>query len=335
MADDILSQEEVDALLRGVSGESDEGAKSEETGGVRAYDIGRQERIVRGRMPTLELINERFARSLRVGLYNFMGRNPEISVGPVRVMKFSEFVRNLVVPTNLNIVQPKPLRGTALMIFEPTLVFQVIDNLFGGNGRFHTRVEGRDFTPTEMRVVQRLLQVAFDEMEKSWAPIYPIKFEYVRSEMNTQFANIATPTEVVITTNFNIDLGGGGGDFHMCMPYAMLEPIRDLIYSSVQADRSDTDDRWISLMSSQVYGAEVQMIANLAHAQLTLRELMALQPGDVIALDLPDVVSASVDGVPILECRYGVMNGRYALKVDKVVGEGNDQQGSGNGRRQR
>ena len=182
----------------------------------------------------------------------------EISIGPVRVMKFSEFVRNLVVPTNLNIVQAKPLRGTALMIFEPTLVFQVIDNLFGGNGRFHTRVEGRDFTPTEMRIVQRMLQVAFEEMEKSWAPIYPIKFEYVRSEMNTQFANIATPTEVVIATNFTIDLGGGGGDFHMCMPYAMLEPIRDLIYSSVQADRSDTDDRWISLMSTQVYGAEVR-----------------------------------------------------------------------------
>src|ERR1700674_5961517 len=157
MADDILSQAEVDALLLGVTGETDEGPATGDTGGARPYDIGRQERIVRGRMPTLEVVNERFARLLRAGLFNFMRKHAEISVGPVRVLKFSEFVRNLVVPTNLNLVQVKPLRGMALMVFEPTLVFQVVDSLFGGHGRFHTRVEGRDLTPTEMRIVQALL----------------------------------------------------------------------------------------------------------------------------------------------------------------------------------
>ncbi|MEO8630660.1 MAG: flagellar motor switch protein FliM, partial [Betaproteobacteria bacterium] len=226
MADDILSQEEVDALLRGVSGDSDESAGSAESTAPKSYDLGRQERIVRGRMPTLELINERFARLLRVGLYNLMRRNAEISIGPVRVLKYSEFIRNLVVPTNLNIVHVKPLRGSALMVFEPTLVFQVVDNLFGGNGRFHTRVEGRDFTATEMRIIQRMLQIAFTELEASWQPIYSLSFEYVRSEMNTQFASIATPTELVIASTFSINLGAGGGDFHVCMPYAMLEPIR-------------------------------------------------------------------------------------------------------------
>jgi flagellar motor switch protein FliM len=320
MADDILSQEEVDALLRGVTGESDEAPAVEDTGGPRPYDIGRQERIVRGRMPTLELVNERFARLLRIGLFNFMRKNAEISVGPVRVLKFSEFVRNLVVPTNLNLVQVKPLRGMALMVFEPTLVFQVVDNLFGGHGRFHTRVEGRDFTPTEMRVVQRMLNVVFEEYGKSWKPICPLQFEYVRSEMNTQFANIATPTEVVVATSFSIDLGAGGGDFHVCMPYAMLEPIRDIIYSSIQADRSEADDRWVSMMSAQVYGAQVELVAHLATAEVTVGQLMALQAGDVIALDLPDFVIGEVDGVPILECRYGVVNGQYALKVEKTVG---------------
>jgi len=327
VADDILSQEEVDALLRGVSGEAEEQTTTQEAGTPRPYDIGRQERIVRGRMPTLELIHERFARLLRVELYNFMRKNAEISVNPVRVLKFSEFVRNLVVPTNLNIVQVKPLRGNALMVFEPTLVFQIVDSLFGGDGRFHTRVEGRDFTPTEMRIVQRMLQVVFEEYEKAWKPIYELEFEYVRSEINTQFANIATPTEVVIASTFNIDLGSGSADFHVCMPYAMLEPIRSLIYSAIQADRTEADQRWLTLMSQQVYSAEVELLANLAHAEVTIGQLMALQPGDVISLDLPDLVRAEIDGVAVLECRYGVMNGQYALKVEKVL----DQQTGGGG----
>ena len=330
MADDILSQEEVDALLRGVSGETDEPATVEDASGPRPYDIGRQERIVRGRMPTLELINERFARLLRIGLFNFMRKNAEISVGTVRVLKFSDFVRNLPVPTNLNLVQVKPLRGMALMVFDPTLVFQVVDNLFGGHGRFHTRVEGRDFTPTEMRIVQRLLEVAFHEYEKSWKPIYPLTFEYVRSEMNPQFANIATPTEVVVAMSFSIDLGAGGGDFHVCMPYAMLEPIRDVVYSSIQADRTQADDRWLASLSTQVYGTKIELVANLAQAELTVGQLMALQAGDVISVDLPEVVVAEVDGVPVLECRYGVRNGQYALKVEKLIAAtGGDKPGGG------
>jgi flagellar motor switch protein FliM len=329
MAEDILSQDEVDALLRGVTGEAEEAPAVADSRTVRPYDIGRQERIVRGRMPTLELVNERFARLLRIGLFNFMRKNAEISVGPVRVLKFSEFLRNLVVPTNLNLVHIKPLRGVALMVLEPTLVFQVVDSLFGGHGRFHTRVEGRDFTPTEMRVVLRLLQVVFEEYEKAWKPIYTLKFEYVRSEMNTQFANIATPSEVVVTTSFSIDLGAGSGDFHVCMPYAMLEPIRDVIFGSVQADRSNADDRWVSLLTDQVYAAEVELLANLTRAEVTVGQLMALQAGDVIAVDLPDVVIGEVDGIPVLECRYGMTNGQYGLKVEKVIGTSAEHRGGG------
>lgn len=209
MADDILSQEEVDALLRGVTG--DDNDDEARLGGtpVRNYDIGRQERIVRGRMPTLEIINERFARNLRIGLFNFIRRNAEISVGPVKVQKYSEFIRNLVVPTNLNLCHVKPLRGTALLIFDPDLVFLIVDNLFGSDGRYHVRVEGRDFTATEQRIIRRLLDVVFLEYQKAWQPVYEIEFNYIRSEMNTQFANIATPTEVVVSMTFRIELGAG------------------------------------------------------------------------------------------------------------------------------
>jgi flagellar motor switch protein FliM len=319
VSDDILSQEEVDALLRGVTGEAEEAAPEEALSGVRSYDIGRQERIVRGRMPTLELINERFARLFRIGLFNFMRRNAEISIGPVKVLKYSEFVRNLVVPTNLNLVHMKPLRGTALFIFDPNLVFLVVDSLFGGDGRYHMRVEGRDFTPTEQRIIQCMLDVVFEEYKKSWDPLYPIDFEYVRSEMNTQFANIATPTEVVVVTTFNIELGSGGGDFHVCMPYAMIEPIRDLLNSSMQADRNEVDARWIKQLTNQVQSAEVDLVANLGHAPVTLGQIVNLKAGDVISLDIPQGIVAEVDGVPVLECKYGILNGQYALKVNKIL----------------
>src|SRR3954471_2692215 len=229
MSDNFLSQEEVDALLKGVNGDQDDAQAPEEVAGVRTYNLATQERIVRGRMPTLEIINERFARLLRIGLFNFVLRTPEISVGPVRVVKYSEFVRNLVVPTNLNLVHCKPLRGTALLIFNPELVHMVIDNLFGGNGQFHTRVEGRVFTQTEQRIIRRMLEVVIEDLERAWAPVHPLKLEYIRSEMNTQFANIATPNEVVVVTTFNIELGNAGGEFHICMPYSMIEPLRDTL----------------------------------------------------------------------------------------------------------
>ncbi|MFH1496151.1 MAG: flagellar motor switch protein FliM [Pseudomonadota bacterium] len=319
MADDILSQDEVDALLKGVTGDVEEEAGVEDTAGVKPYNIGKQERIVRGRMPGLEMINERFARLLRIGLFNFIRRTAEISVGPVRVMKYSEFIRNLVVPTNLNLVHMKPLRGTALFIFDPNLVFLVVDNLFGGDGRFHMRVEGRDFTPTEQRIIQNMLNVVFEEMKKCWEPVHPVEFEYVRSEMNTQFANIATPSEVVVVTTFNIELGSGGGDFHVCIPYAMIEPIRDVLYSSMQGERMDVDERWTRLLTKQIQVAEVNLVANLGEAPVNLGQILNMQVGDVISLDIPEAIVAEVDGVPVLECKYGVLNGQYALKVNKIL----------------
>ena len=220
MAQDFLSQEEVDALLKGVTGEGDDTEQAEENAsGVRDYNLATQERIVRGRMPTMELINERFARYLRIGMFNYMHRNVEVSVGPIKVQKFSEFVRNLVVPTNLNLFISKPLRGTGLVVLDPNLVFLVVDNLFGGDGRFHTRVEGRDFTPTEQRIIQGLLKVTFDEYAKAWAPVQKLEFEYVRSEMNPQFANIATPSEIVVAASFTLEFGGSQAEMHFCFPY--------------------------------------------------------------------------------------------------------------------
>ena len=330
MTKEFLTQDEVDALLKGVSGEPDAvGAGEPASGAVRPYNLATQERIVRGRMPTYEIINERFARLMRVGLFNFMRRSAEISVSPVRVVKYAEFIRNLVVPTNLNVVQIKPLRGTALFVIDPNLVFLVVDNLFGGDGRFQTRVEGREFTQTEMRIIQKLLEVIFENYEKSWSPIYPVKFEHMRSEMHTQFANIATPNEVVITTTFTIELGTVSGDFHICVPYAMIEPIRDILYSSLQGDHMEADKRWVQLLSKQVQSAEVELVANLGVAKLTLQQVSSLSAGDVISLEIPAVLTAEVDGVPVMECNYGVFNGQYALRVLQMIDHSASERKSG------
>lgn len=320
MSKEFLSQDEVDALLKGVTGETEADKPAENASGVRPYNLAKQERIVRGRMPTLELINERFARQLRVGLFNFVRRSAEISVGPVRVIKYGEFIHNLVVPTNLNLVQVKPLRGTSLFIFDPNLIFLVIDNLFGSDGRFHSRVEGREFTQTEQRIIQRLLEIVFEHYQKSWQPVSALSFEYVRSEMNTQFASIATPNEVVVTTTFTVELGSISGDFHICMPYGMLEPIRDMLYSSLQGEQMEVDKRWIRLLSKQVQLADVELVANLVQVPVTFAQILRMKPGDVITADISQTIPVEIDGVPVMECSYGVFNGQYALKVQRMLG---------------
>lgn len=320
MATDFLSQDEVDALLKGVTGESDEPESTDEgEGGVRTYNLGTQERIVRGRMPTLELINERFARYLRIGLFNYMHRTTEISVGPIRVQKYSEFIRNLVVPTNLNLVAAKPLRGTSLFVFDPNLVFLVVDNMFGGDGRFHTRVEGRDFTPTEQRIIRGLLNVVFTEYARSWKPVYDISFEYIRSEMNSQFANIATPSEIVISTTFSLEFGGTAADMHICFPYSMVEPIRDLLYSSMQSDQLSSDQRWIVMLRKQLKDAEVEIAAQLASTTVTLGQILKMKVGDIIPISIPEKITVNVDHIPLMECRYGQQGGQYALKIERFV----------------
>jgi len=319
MSQDFLSQEEVDALLKGVTGEVDEAPTEEETSGVKTYDLGRQERIVRGRMPTMELINERFARYLRIGLFNFMHRSTEISVGPVRVQKYSDFIRNLVVPTNLNLVLMKPLRGTGLVVFDPNLVFLVVDNMFGSDGRFHTRVEGRDFTPTEQRIIQGMLKVVFEEYQKAWKPVYEVEFEYVRSEMNTQFANIATPSEIVVAFTFTIELSGNSAEMHLCLPYSMIEPIRDVLYSTMHSEQAGSDKRWTGMLRRQLLGAEVELVAPLGGVAITLGDVARLKVGDIVPIDINELVNVRVDGIPLVDCRYGINNGQYALKVERFV----------------
>ena len=319
MNQQILSQDEVDALLQGITGESQklepEEVKHE---AIRDYNIGGQERIVRGRMPTMEIVGERFARNIRLGIFNFIRKSPEVSIGGTKVIKYSAFLREIVVPTNFNIVQIKPLRGSGLIVCDPSLVFAVIDALYGGNGKYHTRIEGRDFSPTEMRVIQRLVDCITTEYRKAWAGIYPLELEYQRSEMQPQFCTVASPSEVVVASSFTLEVGETSGTVHICLPYSTLEPIRDVLYSAMQGE-GEPDRRWIKLLRSQLQSADLPIVAELATARATVEQLLSFKPGDFIELDLQQMIQAKVDGVPVFDCTYGTSNGRNAIKIDRLL----------------
>ena len=269
-------------------------------------------------MPTLEIINERFARNVRIGIFNLIHKSPEISIGVIKVQKYGAFLHEITVPTNFNIMSVRPLRGSGLIVCDPPLVFAVVDALFGGSGKFRTRIEGRDFSPTEQRIIQRLIEVISLEYERAWTGVYPLKLEYQRLEMLPQFVSIATPSEVVVSTSFALEIGETSGSIHFCIPYATLEPIRDVLYSAVQGDGNEPDRRWVSLMKRQIQEAEVELVVELAHAPATVEQLLAFKPGDFIELDLQQSVQAKVAGVPVFDCHYGTSNGKYALKVDQL-----------------
>jgi flagellar motor switch protein FliM len=317
-AEKILNQDEIDALIHGV----DSGAVSTEPepapGEAVSFDFRNQMRIVRGRMPTLEMINERFARLFRVSLYNLLRRAPEIAVAQVQMKKFNEYVHTLHVPTSLNLVRITPLRGTALFVLDPRLVFSVVDNFFGGNGR-QAKIEGRDFTATEQRVIHMLLRSAFADLREAWSHVAAIEIEYQQSEINPHFANIVSPSEIVVLTSFHIELEGGGGDLHVTMPYAMIEPLRDVLDAGMQSDRVENDGRWLHALRDEIDDAEIELSTHLGRSALTVADILNLKPGDVIPCDFTGAVSVLAESVPIFRGSFGVSRGQQAVKIEERV----------------
>jgi len=318
---DVLSQDEIDALLHGVDGgevetESDEPLHD---GVAREFDFQSQGRIVRGRLPTLEMINERFARKFRVSMFNMLRRHAEIAVGGVQMMKFAEYIHSLYVPTSLNLIKVRPLKGTALFVIDPKLVFIVVDNFFGGEGRFYNKIEGREFTPTEQRVISRLLNLLFEDLQSAWSPVKPLTFEYQSSEVNPHLANIVSPTEVVVVSTFRVDLEGGGGDLHVTFPYSMLEPIHGLLDTGVQSGVSEIDSRWTASLRDEIFESRVEVKSNLIDREMTLQQIVDLKPGDIIPIDMPSTVVLEAEEIPLFRGTLGVSRGNAAIKITEQV----------------
>jgi flagellar motor switch protein FliM len=315
---DLLSQDEIDALLHGVDDGDIDTEGEFDPAGVRSYDLTSQDRIVRGRMPTLEMINERFARYTRISMFNLLRRTADVSVGGIQIQKFGEYVHTLYVPTSLNMVKFRPLRGTALIILDAKLVFKLVDNFFGGDGR-HAKIEGREFTPTELRVVQMVLNQAFIDLREAWKAVKPIEFEYINSEVNPSMANIVSPSEVVVVSTFHVELDGGGGEFHITMPYSMVEPIREILDAGLQTDTDERDDRWVRALREDVMAAEVNMECDIVRREVTLRDIVDLRPGDVIPINMPDSSVLTANGVPMFRVALGRVKENLAFKVVDII----------------
>ncbi|SHI10458.1 flagellar motor switch protein FliM [Ferrimonas marina] len=314
---DLLSQDEIDALLHGVDEVQED--KPQRDGSAVVYDFASQDRIVRGRMPTLELVNERFARHLRISLFNMMRRSAEVSINGVQMVKFGEYVHTLFVPTSLNMVRFRPLKGTGLITMEARLVFLLVDNFFGGDGRFQAKIEGREFTPTERRIIQLLLKTVFEDYKEAWSPVMDVEFEYLDSEVNPAMANIVSPTEVVVVSSFHIELDGGGGDFHITLPYSMIEPIRELLDAGVQSDKQDTDLRWAKALQEEIMDVPVEFNATLFEQEIRLRDVMEMKTGDIIPIELPEHLLVKVEELPTFRGKLGRSGDHAAIQISERI----------------
>jgi flagellar motor switch protein FliM len=314
----ILDQDEVDALLRGLSGGEIEAETDipEDDSGVVTFDLANQDRIIRGRMPVLEIVNDRFARLCTNALANAMRKRVDLNPISIDMSKFGDFMRSLPVPTSINIFKMDPLRGNALLVVDSRLVFALVENFFGGAGA-QPKVEGRDFTPIEQAIVDRVVKIALSNMEDAWRPVHEVHIELIRSEINPQFAAIVPPSDVVIVVTFEVELENAIGSLIACLPYATLEPIRSKLHASFQSERLEVDHAWIARFKERLMETPVELIIELGHAQVTGRQLLNLEEGDIILLDTDteELLTAEVEGVKKFYGLPGTVKGNKAFQV--------------------
>lgn len=315
----ILSQDEVDALLKGLSDGDIEAPKEtvEETGDIQPFDLANQGRIMRGRMPTLDIINDRFAKIHRISISGALRRMLDINVCQAEMLKFGEFIRTLPVPTSLHILKVDPLRGHALFMIESRLIFNLVDCFFGGSGKSSFKIEGRDFTSIEYRVINKVVRQVLQDLDQAWQPIAPVTFNFVRSEVNPQFATIIPPTDIVIVVRFELEIDRLIGRMALVLPYATIEPIRSKLYATYQSDQLEVDEEWIARLQKQLREVSVEITVDFGKTTLKGSELLNMEVGDVIMLenDMSSPLTVKVEGIPKLRGSPGICRGNRAFKV--------------------
>jgi flagellar motor switch protein FliM len=321
----VLSQSEVDALLSAVSDnrvDSDEPSAADGlSSGVVQYDLANQDRIIRGRMPTLDIIHDRFIRLFRVTLSNALRKMANLSVNSTGPLKFSEFMNSLPLPSCLNILRLDPLRGAAVMVIESKLLYALVDSFFGGNDVPYTKIEGKDFTQIEIKIARRVVLSAIDDLEKAWEPVYPLKIGYSRTEINPQFVAVVPPSDVVIATTLDVELEKVSGTIKIVIPYATLEPIKSKLSVGFQSEQLEVDFIWINRIKEQIMQTSANMLVKLGDANISVEDLMHLTPGDIIQLntDATAPLDVLVEGVPKFRGIPGIMKGNRAIKVTESM----------------
>ncbi|NBQ54024.1 MAG: flagellar motor switch protein FliM [Proteobacteria bacterium] len=320
----VLSQSEVDALLSAVSDNRPDGNETgggEPKSGVMGYDLANQDRIIRGRMPTLDIIHDRFIRLFRVTLSNSLRKMANLSVNSTGPLKFSEFMNSLPLPSCLNILRLEPLRGAAVMVIESKLLYALVDSLFGGNDVPYTKIEGKDFTPIEIKIARRIVMAAIDDLEKAWEPVYPLKIGYSRTEINPQFVAVVPPSDVVIATTFDIELEKVSGTIKIVIPYSTLEPIKSKLSVGFQSEQLEVDFIWINRIKEKIMGTSANVIVRLGDADISVKDLMQLEPGDIIQLsnDATMPLDVLVEGIPKFRGVPGLLKGSRAIKITESL----------------
>lgn len=324
--DQVLSQNEVDALLNAVSDgslDSQDRGSANDTSGVIHYDLANQDRIIRGRMPTLDIIHDRFIRLFRVSLSAALRKVANIGVNSSGPIKFGEFMNSLPLPSCLNILRLEPLRGSAVMVIESKLLYALVDSLFGGSDVPYTKIEGKDFTPIEIKIARRIVMTAIDDLERAWGPVFPLKFNYSRTEINPQFVAVVPPSDVVISTSFDVELEKMSGSIKLVIPYSTLEPIKSKLSVGFQNEQLEVDHIWINRIKSQLLGTSVNLSVLLGQSWITLNDLMNLKPGDIMILDrdAEKPLDVLVEGIHKFRVVPGVLKGAKAAKIVEVIGE--------------
>ncbi|MBM4284338.1 MAG: flagellar motor switch protein FliM [Deltaproteobacteria bacterium] len=318
----VLSQEEVDALLKGlidgeIETEKDQGPVGD---GVTNYDFTSQERIIRGRMPTMEVVNEHFARAFRISLSMILRRTVDIQTSFVQMLKFGEFLRGLPLPASFHIYKMEPLRGQCLLVVDSKLVFTLVECFLGGNARVRFKIEGRDFTSIERRLIQKVVLMAFQDLEKAWAPVQPVKMHMVRVEINPMFVGIATPNDIMVISKFQVEMEQADGFITVVLPYATIEPIKGKLYSGFQSEQLETDGRWAARIQDQIRDIAVSVEVELASTTMTARQLMHLGRGDLIvfAKKVTEPLVGKVEGVPKFTAFAGQLNQAKAVQIERL-----------------
>lgn len=319
---DILSQDEVDALLKGVqSGDIDtQTAGGGSLQGMRPYDFTSQERIIRGRMPGLEISNERFTRLYRNSMANLLMRFVDSYVSNVEITKFGEFMKTVPFPSSINVVEMEPLKGYSLLVFEAPLVFALVEFFFGGASARHTKSEGRSFTAIEQRVIKKMVGVVLNDMASAWSGLLPIQPRHVSSEMNPQFVTIVTPSEIVLKTEVNVEIEDFTGKLFLCFPYSVIEPIKEKLYSGIRSDKYELDQRWVTGLKSLLLDSHVEVSAELGSAVLTFEEVMNLKEGQVICLNrsVTDDLCVKVEGAEKFRGLPGHVRGSQGIRITRT-----------------
>jgi flagellar motor switch protein FliM len=317
----LLSQEEINALVTSADADSS-GFSSpgiyKTNPNAKSYDLASEDSGLVAHLGALEMISDRFSRLFRVTLSGMLQYQPKIRVAELRVESFQDYRKQLKIPLSLNIIKLEGLRGNALIVIQPQIIFNSLDRFFGGGGKSRTTVEGmREFTPTESRVIQMIVQGVFGDLKKSWDPVYKLDFEHVNSEINPQFAQIVDDSDLVIISDFEIEMANDiSGTIQVVYPFGAMKPIRHLLKNQVQADYADERDRaWKRQLKDCVKDVELDLKSDLAYPRISLLDLMNLKVGDIIPIKMPDTVVVQVEGVPTYEGIYGTVNGHAAIRL--------------------